>query len=82
MEASLREVAFEVDDTQPKHRTGWFVTVLGVGLDIADGIDETSMSLRQLPIVEWSSEDRPEWFKVEPLELIGRRLTPSSPQPT
>jgi uncharacterized protein len=82
MEASLREVAFEVDDAQPKTRTGWFVTVIGVARDIADAIDETSMSLRQLPIVEWSSEDRPEWFKVGPLELIGHRLTPSSPQRT
>jgi uncharacterized protein len=77
MEASLREVAFEVDDAQPKTRTGWFVTVIGVARDIADAIDETSVSLRELPIVEWSSEDRPEWFKVEPRELIGLRLTPS-----
>jgi uncharacterized protein len=77
MEASLREVAFEVDDAQPKIRTGWFVTVTGIARDIADAIDETSVSLRQLPIVEWSSEDRPAWFKIDPLQLIGRRLTPS-----
>jgi nitroimidazol reductase NimA-like FMN-containing flavoprotein (pyridoxamine 5'-phosphate oxidase superfamily) len=38
MEASLREVAFEVDDAQPKTRTGWFVTVIGVALDIAAAI--------------------------------------------
>jgi hypothetical protein len=48
--------------------TGWFVTVIGVALDIAAAIDETSMSLRQLPIVEWSSEG-PQWLDVVASEV-------------
>jgi nitroimidazol reductase NimA-like FMN-containing flavoprotein (pyridoxamine 5'-phosphate oxidase superfamily) len=75
-EASLREVAFEVDDVDPATRSGWSVEVRGLGRDIADAVDAESVQLRQLPLVTWVPGDRQQWFKIVPTAVTGRRLTP------
>jgi uncharacterized protein len=75
-EASLREVAFEVDEIDRATRSGWSVEVRGVGRDIADALDAESVRLRQLPLVTWAPGDRPQWFKITPDAVTGRRLTP------
>ncbi len=75
-EASLREVAFEVDEIDRATRSGWSVEVRGVGRDIADALDAESVRLRQLPLVTWAPGDRQQWFKITPDAVTGRRLTP------
>jgi uncharacterized protein len=76
-EASLREVAFEVDDVDPATRSGWSVEVRGYGRDIADAIDAESVRLRELPLVAWVPGDRQQWLKIIPEAVTGRRLSPA-----
>ena len=75
MEASLRDVAFEIDDIDPATCTGWSVEVKGRGRDITDALDDASVRLRQLRITAWAPGARPEWFKIDPDEVTGRRLS-------
>ncbi len=75
-EASLRTVAFEVDEIDAQARLGWSVAVHGFGRDIADAIDQESVRLRALPLATWAPGDRQQWFKVIPAEVTGRRLSP------
>lgn len=75
-EASLRQVAFEVDDVDPATRSGWSVEVRGFGRDISDALDADAAELRQLPLVTWAPGDRQQWFKVVPSTVTGRRLVP------
>src|SRR5579864_1297437 len=74
-EASLREVAFEVDEIDRATRSGWSVEVRGVGRDIADALDAESVRLRQLPVVTWAPGERHQWYKIMPGAITGRRLT-------
>ena len=74
-EASLRQVAFEVDDIDPRAHEGWSVLVLGYGRDIGDAIDADSVALRQLPLVTWAPGERHHWFKIVPAAVTGRRIS-------
>ena len=75
-EASLREVAFEVDEVDAATRSGWSVEVRGLGRDIADAVDAESVRLRELPLVTWVPGERQQWLKIVPTAVTGRRLTP------
>jgi hypothetical protein len=75
-EASLRDVAFEVDEIDALARLGWSVAVHGFGRDITDAIDPESVALRDLPLATWAPGDRQQWFKVIPSDVTGRRLSP------
>ena len=76
-EASLRQVAFEVDAFDAEARTGWSVVVHGFGHDIADAIDEESTRLRSLPLLTWVPGERAQWFKISPRRITGRRIAPA-----
>jgi nitroimidazol reductase NimA-like FMN-containing flavoprotein (pyridoxamine 5'-phosphate oxidase superfamily) len=73
-EASLSTVAFEVDDIDLEHHTGWSVAVHGRGLNITNAIDTESERLRRLPVRPWAPGQRDQWFKITPSEITGRRL--------
>jgi nitroimidazol reductase NimA-like FMN-containing flavoprotein (pyridoxamine 5'-phosphate oxidase superfamily) len=73
-QASLSQVAFEVDEIDLEHQTGSSVVVHGYGRDITDAIDLESQRLRQLPVLPWASGERDQWFKITPSEITGRRL--------
>ena len=74
-EASLRRVAFEVDEIDAEAHEGWSVLVLGYGRDIGDAIDADSVALRQLPLVTWLPGERHQWFKIVPAAVTGRRIS-------
>jgi len=74
-EASLRQVAFEVDDIDAETHEGWSVLVVGYGRDIGDAIDADSVALRQLPLVTWLPGERHQWFKIVPAAVTGRRIS-------
>jgi uncharacterized protein len=74
-EASLRQVAFEVDEIDAQAHEGWSVLVLGYGRDIGDAIDADSVALRQLPLVNWAPGERHHWFKIVPAAVTGRRIS-------
>jgi nitroimidazol reductase NimA-like FMN-containing flavoprotein (pyridoxamine 5'-phosphate oxidase superfamily) len=73
-EASLSNVAFEVDDIDIEHHTGWSVAVHGRGLNMTNALDPQSERLRQLPIRPWAPGERDQWFRITPSEITGRRL--------
>ena len=73
-EASLSKVAFEVDDIDREHHTGWSVAVHGGGLNITNALDPESERLRQLPVRPWAPGERDQWFRIIPSEITGRRL--------
>jgi nitroimidazol reductase NimA-like FMN-containing flavoprotein (pyridoxamine 5'-phosphate oxidase superfamily) len=77
-EASLSMVAFEVDDIDLEHHTGWSVAVHGRGLNISNAIDAESERLRRLPVRPWAPGQRDQWFKITPSEITGRRLAAAS----
>jgi uncharacterized protein len=74
-EASLRKVAFEVDDIDVERHQGWSVAVHGFCRDITQAIDRESERLRELPVRPWAPGQRDQWFKIIPAEITGRRLT-------
>jgi nitroimidazol reductase NimA-like FMN-containing flavoprotein (pyridoxamine 5'-phosphate oxidase superfamily) len=74
-EASLQDVAFEVDQLDPASRSGWSVEVRGFGREIGDAVDAESARLRELPLVTWAPGERLEWFEIRPREVTGRRIT-------
>jgi nitroimidazol reductase NimA-like FMN-containing flavoprotein (pyridoxamine 5'-phosphate oxidase superfamily) len=76
-EASLREVAFEIDEIDPAAHTGWSVEVRGFGRDISDALDDESVGLRRLPLETWAPGDRQAWFRIFPQAVTGRRLAPA-----
>jgi nitroimidazol reductase NimA-like FMN-containing flavoprotein (pyridoxamine 5'-phosphate oxidase superfamily) len=78
-EASLSMVAFEVDDIDLEHHTGWSVAVHGRALDITHAIDAESERLRRLPVRPWAPGERDQWFKITPSEITGRRLAAAAP---
>ena len=47
-EASLQDVAFEVDELDATTRSGWSVEVRGFGREIGDAVDAESVRLRRL----------------------------------
>jgi nitroimidazol reductase NimA-like FMN-containing flavoprotein (pyridoxamine 5'-phosphate oxidase superfamily) len=73
-EASLRTVAFEVDDYNEITHSGWSVLVRGLAHDIGDALDDTSERLRRLPLDVWAPGTRQRWFHVQPDEVSGRLL--------
>jgi uncharacterized protein len=77
-QVSLAKVAFEVDDIDLEHQSGWSVVVHGQGRDITDAIDLESQRLRQLRVLPWASGERDQWFKITPGEITGRRLAPAA----
>jgi nitroimidazol reductase NimA-like FMN-containing flavoprotein (pyridoxamine 5'-phosphate oxidase superfamily) len=78
-EASLAAVAFEVDDIDPEHHTGWSVIVHGRGMNITNALDPESERLRRLPVRPWAAGPRHQWFKITPAEITGRRLGGAAP---
>ena len=76
-EASLQDVAFEVDQLDSTTRSGWSVEVRGYGREIGDAVDAESVRLRQLPLLTWAPGEREEWFEVRPAAVTGRRITPA-----
>jgi nitroimidazol reductase NimA-like FMN-containing flavoprotein (pyridoxamine 5'-phosphate oxidase superfamily) len=73
-EASLTNVAFEVDCTDTAQQSGWSVVIHGHALDISDAIDPTSERLRRLAVITWAPGQRQRWFVIRPQTISGRRL--------
>ncbi len=48
--AAQGRVAFEVDEIDDSLHTGWSVLVTGVGYEVTDALDSTSVATRRLPV--------------------------------
>lgn len=75
--ASFHRVAFEVDELDTVHRTGWVVEAVGHAEDITDAIDRRSSDLRAVVVDPWVSGPHPNCIAIARPRLSGRRLVPA-----
>jgi nitroimidazol reductase NimA-like FMN-containing flavoprotein (pyridoxamine 5'-phosphate oxidase superfamily) len=73
-QASMTDVAFEVDSIDDSTQSGWSVLARGRGECIADAIDATSERIRRLTLTTWAPGERDRWFTIRPSSITGRRL--------
>jgi len=65
-------VCFEVDGFDPDSRTGWSVLVKGRAVPLKDG-DEASR-VAAVPLDHWTVGSKPDWVRIEPHQVTGRRI--------
>lgn len=68
-------VAFEVDEIDTAHWTGWSVVVTGVAKPMTS--ESEILRARQLGLVSWLGEDRDHFVQIVPGLVTGRRLETS-----
>ena len=74
--AAQGQVAFEVDEIDESSRTGWSVLVTGVGHEVTDALDATSVATRRFPVDTWAPGQKSHWIRIESGQITGRRLRP------
>jgi nitroimidazol reductase NimA-like FMN-containing flavoprotein (pyridoxamine 5'-phosphate oxidase superfamily) len=74
--AAQGQVAFEIDGIDEWSRTGWSVLVTGVGYEVTDALDATSVATRQFPVDTWAPGQKSHWIRIESHQISGRRLEP------
>lgn len=70
-------VAFEVDEYDAEHFTGWSVVAVGRAHGVADS--EELEHLRTLNLTPWALGDRPHFIRITPDLIRGRRIPPAVP---
>jgi nitroimidazol reductase NimA-like FMN-containing flavoprotein (pyridoxamine 5'-phosphate oxidase superfamily) len=73
--AAQGHVAFEVDEIDETSRTGWSVLVTGVGYDVTDALDATSVAARRFPVDTWAGQ-KSHWIRINAEQVSGRRVRP------
>lgn len=66
-------VAFEVDDLDEEHHVGWSVLVKGRAELVTSKQD--LQYLETLPLRPWSDHAKPNWIRVVPESVSGRRVS-------
>ncbi|MEV6160212.1 pyridoxamine 5'-phosphate oxidase family protein [Nonomuraea sp. NPDC052129] len=74
--AATREaiVAFEVDEFEPRSRTGWSVTVVGPSRAVRDPAELARLAA--LPLTAWAPGSRDHYIVLRAEHVSGRRITP------
>lgn len=68
-----RTAAFEVDEYDDVHRTGWSVVMRG-RMDLVEDAEEVAR-LEARELHPWADAvDRPHWVRIRPTEVSGRRI--------
>jgi len=75
LDAALRGavVAFEVDDVDPMHHSGWSVAVTGVASEVSQPADLEAVRL--LPIARWAPQGDAAVLAISTEIVSGRRIT-------
>lgn len=63
-------VAFEIDNTDAHHASGWSVLVVGHAREIRD--DATLERLRRLPLESWVADHRDHFVEIAIEQVSGR----------
>ena len=66
------QVAFEIDEVDPRHRSGWSVVVTGRAEEIWQ--PDELIKIRHLPLRPWAPGEREHWMRIWPGSLTGRRI--------
>lgn len=72
--AMHRPVAFEIDDFDLEHRTGWSVIVVGAASEIVH--PKELEQAKGLGLVPWAGEVRDRFVRITPETISGRRIRP------
>lgn len=74
--AGRAPVAFEVDDIDRQHRTGWSVLLTGLASEITD-LDRPDLvqRLRETALDPWPEGEKPNLLRLAATEITGRRIT-------
>jgi nitroimidazol reductase NimA-like FMN-containing flavoprotein (pyridoxamine 5'-phosphate oxidase superfamily) len=70
--ALMHHVAFEIDGYHPHERTAWSVVIKGWA-DQVEHMDEV-FNVEELPLFPWAAHPKPNFVKITPHELTGRRF--------
>ena len=70
--AAGQPVAYEVDGYDPASGEAWSVVVHGKG-QVIHAIDDV-LDVLQLPIYPWQAGSKPEFVRIVPYEITGRRF--------
>ncbi|WP_155340867.1 pyridoxamine 5'-phosphate oxidase family protein [Acrocarpospora corrugata] len=65
-------VAFEIDDFDPRTRTGWSVTAVGRARAVTEF--EELQRLTALPLTSWAPGDRDHFIVMHAQQLTGRQI--------
>jgi nitroimidazol reductase NimA-like FMN-containing flavoprotein (pyridoxamine 5'-phosphate oxidase superfamily) len=68
-----RPVSFQIDEVDPYHRIGWSVLVRG------RAHEATRWEVEHVSVQPWVGPGRNRWFRIEPVEITGRRIELSTP---
>lgn len=72
--ASLDRVAFEVDQIDSTHQTGWSVLVQGVGIDATDAIDPGTQRQQANSPQPWAGGSKLNRIRIVQPRISGRRI--------
>ncbi len=70
--ALMHHVAFEIDGYLPMERTAWSVVVKGWA-DEVERMEEV-FDAEDLPLFPWAAHPKPNFVKITPSEVTGRRF--------
>ena len=65
-------VAFEIDELDPRARSGWSVTVMGRAVEVTD--DAESEAIRRLHLEPWAPGPKARYIRIIPDSIGGRRI--------
>jgi nitroimidazol reductase NimA-like FMN-containing flavoprotein (pyridoxamine 5'-phosphate oxidase superfamily) len=65
-------VAFEIDELDPRARSGWSVTVMGRAVEVTD--DAESEAIRRLHLEPWAPGPKARYIRIVPDSIGGRRI--------
>ncbi len=67
-----RHVAFEIDGSEREDRTVWSVVVKGIAHELDNMYDR--FEAEDLPLYPWVAEKKPNYVRIEPGLVTGRRF--------
>lgn len=67
-------VAFEIDEFDAEHRTGWSVVVTGRAEEVVSEAHRDRLA--HLPLRPWAAGPKDNWLTVTPTAITGRRVQP------
>ena len=67
--------AFEIDDIDREHRSGWSVVVSGRLEEVTHYETKTMQRVAALPIDPWAGGEKAHYMRLIPERITGRRIT-------
>jgi len=70
--------AFEIDDFDREHRTGWSVVAVGRLEEVTAFDGPLFDRVHALPIEPWAGGEKQHWVRLVPDRISGRRIGPAT----